>query len=506
MSIEHLHIRRFKKLLVANRGEIAVRIIRACHELGIKSVAVYSDADRNALHVRYADEAYYIGPSAARESYLVIDKLIDVAKRSGAEAVHPGYGFLAERADFAMACYEAGLVFVGPHPHAITTMGDKLRAREAVRAAGVPLVPGTEPGLNDEELIAAAEKIGYPLLVKASAGGGGKGMRPVHKAEDLEGALASARREAEAAFGDGTVYIEKLITSGRHIEIQVLADAHGNVIHLGERECSLQRRHQKVVEECPSIFISEEMRQEMGRVAVEAARSVNYISAGTVEFLADRDRNYYFLEMNTRLQVEHPVTELVTGIDIVQEMLRIARGRPLGLKQEDLQMKGWAIECRINAEDPYNNFIPATGEISTMRLPTGPGVRMDTGIFEGAEVTPYYDSMIGKLITYGKNRGEAILRMRRALEELNIMGVTTNIPFHQHMMDNVPFMGGNFDTNFVEKEFNMKDIEAPLELEVAVIATILSHRQAEYLGQFVAPGERDTSNWKWLSRWERLKR
>lgn len=506
MDIKNLHIRRFDKLLVANRGEIAVRIIRACHELGIKTVAVYSDADRNAPHVRYADEAYNIGPPPARESYLIIDKLIAVAKRAGAEAIHPGYGFLSERAEFAQACFDNNIIFVGPPPHAIETMGDKLSARETVKAAGVPLVPGTEPGLNDDELVAAANEIGFPVLVKASAGGGGKGMRPVHKPEDLRDALASARREAEAAFGDGTVYIEKLITSGRHIEIQVLADAHGNVIHLGERECSLQRRHQKLIEECPSIFVTEEMRKEMGAVAVAAAKSVGYVSAGTVEFLADRDKNYYFLEMNTRLQVEHPVTELVTGVDIVQEMLRVARGRPLRLKQEEMTMQGWAIECRINAEDPYANFMPATGDITTMRLPTGPGVRVDTGVYEGAAVTPYYDSMISKLICYGKNRGEAILRMRRALQEFHLVGVITNIPFHQHMMDNVPFMGGNFDTNFVENEFNMKDIEAPLEKEAAIIATILSHEQGEYLGQMVAPGSRDTSNWKWLSRWERLKR
>ena len=504
--VENLHTRRFDKLLVANRGEIAVRIIRACQELGIKTVAVYSDADRNAPHVRIATEAYHIGPSAARESYLVAEKIIEVAKKSGAGAIHPGYGFLAERADFAQACYDNDIVFVGPTPHAITTMGDKLSAREAVKKAGVPLVPGTPPGLTDDELVAAADEIGYPVLVKASAGGGGKGMRPVHDPADLLDSLASARREALSAFGDGTVYLEKLITSGRHIEIQVLADSHGNVIHLGERECSLQRRHQKLIEECPSIFVDDNMRVKMGAVAVAAAKAVDYVSAGTIEFLADREKNFYFLEMNTRLQVEHPVTELVTGVDIVQEMLRVARGRELRYRQEDITMEGWAIECRVNAEDPFMNFLPATGTITTINSPTGPGVRIDTGVYAGAEITPYYDSMIAKLICYGNNRGEAILRMRRALREYHIMGVTTSIPFHFRMMENVPFMGGNFDTNFVENEFNMKDREAPDEMEAAVIATILAHRQGEVLAQFVAPGSRDTSNWKWLSRWERLKR
>ncbi|MFT7585732.1 MAG: acetyl-CoA carboxylase biotin carboxylase subunit [Cellvibrionaceae bacterium] len=504
--VENLHTRRFNKLLIANRGEIAVRIIRACQELGIKTVAIYSDADRNAPHVRLANEAFYIGPSAARESYLVAEKIIEVAKKSGAGAIHPGYGFLAERADFAQACYDNDIVFVGPAPHAITTMGDKLSAREAVKKAGVPLVPGTSPGLTDEELVDAAAEIGYPVLVKASAGGGGKGMRPVHNPDHLLDSLASARREALSAFGDGTVYLEKLITSGRHIEIQVLADSHGNVIHLGERECSLQRRHQKLIEECPSIFVDENMRAAMGAVAVAAAKAVDYVSAGTIEFLADRDKNFYFLEMNTRLQVEHPVTELVTGVDIVQEMLRVARGRELRFRQEDISMEGWAIECRINAEDPFMNFLPATGTITTINSPTGPGVRIDTGVYAGAEITPYYDSMISKLICYGNNRGEAILRMRRALREYHIMGVTTSIPFHSHMMENVPFMGGNFDTNFVENEFNMKDRAAPDEMEAAVIATILSHRQGQVLAQFVAPGSRDTTNWKWLSRWERLKR
>ncbi len=506
MLTDTLNPRRFNKLLIANRGEIAVRIIRACHELGISTVAVYSDADRSAPHVRYADEAYHIGPSTARESYLVIEKLLDVARRSGAAAIHPGYGFLAERAEFAQACLDAGLVFVGPPPRAIAMMGDKQVARATVAAAGVPVVPGTQPGLSDDELIEAAREIGLPVLVKAAAGGGGKGMRPVYNSEELESALASARREAEAAFGDGRIYVEKLITEGRHIEIQVLGDMHGNIIHLGERECSLQRRHQKLIEESPSVFVNEELRQRMGAVAVAAARSVGYVNAGTVEFLVDKDRNFYFLEMNTRLQVEHPVTELVTGVDIVQEMLRIARGRRLRLTQEEVKMRGWAIECRINAEDPYNNFLPSTGTITTSRLPTGPGVRIDTGVFTGYQVTPYYDSMISKLICFGESRGDAILRMRRALEEYRIMGVKTNIPFHQHMMDSHRFLFGTFDTRFVEEKFSMEDREADRHLDAAIIATLMAHWQGQQASQIVAHNAGNTNQWKMLNRMQQLRR
>jgi acetyl-CoA carboxylase biotin carboxylase subunit len=506
MTESGLLTQRFDKIMIANRGEIAVRILRACRELGIKTVAVYSDADRSAPHVRYADEAYHIGPPAARDSYLSIDKILDAARKSGVQAIHPGYGFLAERAEFAQACNDAGIVFVGPPPKAIEMMGDKQVARKTVMSAGVPVVPGTLLGLGDEELLAAGAEIGFPLLVKATAGGGGKGMRPVNRLEDLASSIAAARREAEAAFGDGTVYLEKLINEARHIEIQVLADMHGNIIHLGERECSLQRRHQKVIEECPSIFVDDDLRQRMGAVAVAAARSVDYVNAGTVEFLVDKEKNFYFLEMNTRLQVEHPVTELVTGVDIVQEMLRIARGRRLRLTQEDVKMKGWAIECRINAEDPYNNYLPSTGLISTIRLPTGPGVRVDTGVFPGYVVTPYYDSMIGKLICYGNSRGDAILRMRRALEEYKIMGVKTNIPFHQHMIDSHRFLYGTFDTQFVEERFSMEDREPTSHLEAAIIATLMSHAQSQQASQIVAPGTRDTSNWKWYSRWERMAR
>ncbi|MGD2076778.1 MAG: acetyl-CoA carboxylase biotin carboxylase subunit [Chloroflexota bacterium] len=498
--------KKFDKLLVANRGEIALRIIRACQQLGIQTVAVYSDVDRSAPHVRYANEAYHIGPPPAAESYLAIDKLIEIARRSGAEAVHPGYGFLAERAAFAQACVDAGLVFVGPSPEAIRVMGDKLVARQTVQAAGVPVVPGTELGLDDEQLLAAAPGVGFPLLVKASAGGGGKGMRPVYEPERLPDALAAARREALAAFGDGTIYLEKMITESRHIEIQVLADMHGNYIHLGERECSLQRRHQKVIEEAPSFVVDAELREQMGQIAISAARSVNYFNAGTIEFLVDRDKNFYFLEMNTRVQVEHPVTELVTGVDILQEQLRVARGRRLRISQEDVRLRGWAIECRINAEDPYNDYLPSTGTITTIRLPTGPGVRVDSGVYPGYEVTPYYDPLISKLICYGETRGEAVLRMRRALEEYRIMGVKTNIPFHQHMMDSHRFLSGQFDTKFVEERFSMSEREASETLQAAILATLVAHRQGQQASQIVAPGERDTSNWKWLSRWERLQR
>jgi acetyl-CoA carboxylase, biotin carboxylase subunit len=498
---------KFDKLLIVNRGEIAVRVLRACHELGIKTVAVYSDADRIAPHVRFADEAYYIGPPPARESYLRVDKLLDVARRSGAQAVHPGYGFLSERAEFAQACVDAGLVFVGPPAQAIKVMGDKQEARETVRAAGVPIVPGTEPGLRDEDMLAAAQEMGFPILVKAAAGGGGKGMRPVYKAEELPDAIAGARREALAAFGDDVVYLEKMITDSRHIEIQLLADSHGNVIYLGERECSLQRRHQKLIEEAPSFVVDEDLRRRMGEVAVAAARAVNYVNAGTIEFLVDREKNFYFLEMNTRLQVEHPVTELVTGIDIAQEQLRIARGRRLRYKQEDVKIQGWAIECRINAEDPYNNYLPSTGLITTLRLPTGPGVRVDTGVFSGYEITPYYDSMISKLICYGETRAEAVLRMRRALEEYRIMGVKTNIPFHQRMMESHRFMTGNFNTKFVEDKFSMGDQTTNQEMEAAVIAALVAHQRSLQASHIIASGSAENgSNWKWYTRWDKLRK
>ncbi len=496
----------FRKVLIANRGEIAVRIIRACRELGLDTVAVYSDVDRNAMHVRYATEAYYIGPPPARESYLRIDKILEVAKKSGADAIHPGYGFLAERPDFAQACLDEGIAFIGPPPSAIGAMGDKVTARKTVEAAGVPIVPGTELDLPDEELAHAAGFVGYPLLIKATAGGGGKGMRRVDRPEDFLSALHSARREAEAAFGDGSVYLEKLIEGARHIEFQIMADTFGNVIHLGERECSIQRRHQKLLEESPSPFIDEEMRERMGAVAVAAARAVNYVNAGTIEFIVDRDRNFYFLEMNTRLQVEHPVTELVTNFDIVKEQIRIARGRKLSRTQEEIEFKGHAIECRINAEDPYNNFLPSTGKITAMTIPAGPGVRVDSGVTTGDVITPYYDPLIAKLICWGDTRGEALLRMRRALSEYRVLGVRTNIPFHQNLLDSTRFIAGQFDTTFVEERFSMEERHNLRPEIAAILATLVAHEKRRQAAQVIGRNERDVSNWKLVARWERLRR
>ncbi len=500
----------FRKVLIANRGEIAVRIIRACRELGIETVAVYSEADRHALHVRYADEAYLLGPAPSRDSYLRSDKLLEIAKKSGADAIHPGYGFLAEREDFASACAEAGLVFIGPKPSSIAAMGDKGKARATVIKAGVQVVPGTEDigNLTDDDLLGIAPSIGFPLLIKATAGGGGKGMREVSNLEEMPTLLSSARREAESSFGDGNVYLEKLVAGARHIEIQILADSHGNVIHLGERDCSIQRRHQKLIEEAPSPFLDDDLRRRMGEVAVKSAQAVDYINAGTIEFLVDKDKNFYFLEMNTRLQVEHPITEMVTGVDIVAEQMRIARGRQLSYAQDQIQLNGHSIECRVNAEDPYNNFMPSTGRITHSLLPTGPGIRVDSGVYPGFEITPYYDPLIAKLIVWGETRAQAILRMRRALEEYRIVGVRTNIPFHQTMMDSHRFMGGQYDTRFVEERFSMnKTGDGNQEAEIAaILATLVAHQQTERSAQIVRRGERDASNWKWVGRWERMHR
>jgi acetyl-CoA carboxylase biotin carboxylase subunit len=496
------------KVLIANRGEIAVRVIRACRELGIGTVAVFSDADRAGLHVRYADEAYYIGPPPARDSYLVIDRLIDVARRAGVDAIHPGYGFLSERAAFAEACAAAGITFVGPRPYAIRMMGDKQMARETVKKAGVPVVPGTEPGLSDEEIVnAAGSLIDYPLMVKAAAGGGGKGMRMVRQPDELRAALVVAHREAEAAFGDGTLYVEKLIEGARHIEFQVLADMHGTTIHLGERDCSIQRRHQKLVEEAPSPFMDEDLRRRMGEMAVRAAQSVDYLNAGTIEFLVDKDKSFYFMEMNTRLQVEHTVTELVTGVDLVKEQLRIARGRRMGPTQDSIHINGHAIECRINAEDPYNDFLPSTGRVTVHLAPTGPGVRLDSGIYAGSEVTPYYDPMLSKLVVWGATRPEAIRRLSRALEEYRIMGIKTNLPFHQKLVDSHHFISGKFDTSFVEQHFDPTVNPQKLNPEAAaILATLVAHHRQQQAAQIIGPNERDTSNWKWVGRWERMHR
>jgi acetyl-CoA carboxylase, biotin carboxylase subunit len=503
----------FTKVLVANRGEIAVRIIRACRELGIETVAVYSEADRQALHVRYADEAYLLGPAPSRESYLRIDKILDVARKSGAGAIHPGYGFLGEREDFAQACADAGIIFIGPKPSSIAAMGDKAVARSTVLKAGVPVVPGTEDvgNLRDEDLLAVAPSIGFPLLIKATSGGGGKGMREVDGLDEMPELLHMARREAEAAFGDGNVYLEKLVEGARHIEFQILADQQGNVLHLNERECSIQRRHQKLIEESPSPFIGddEELRQKIGSIAVRAAQAVEYVNAGTIEFLVDKDGNFFFLEMNTRLQVEHPITEMITGLDIVKEQIRIARGRALPYSQSDIGINGAALECRINAEDPYNNFMPSTGRIIHSLLPTGAGVRVDSGVYPGFEISPFYDPLISKLIVWGETRAQAILRMRRALEEYRIVGVKTNIPFHQTMMDSLRFMGGQYDTRFVEERFSMGELSSEDESKkeiAAVMATLVAHQQAQRASQIVMRNERDTSNWKWVGRWERIHR
>jgi acetyl-CoA carboxylase biotin carboxylase subunit len=502
----------FKKILIANRGEIAVRVQRACRELGIETVAVFSEADRQAMHVRYADEAYLLGPAPSRESYLRGDKIIDIARKCGAEAIHPGYGFLAERADFAAACADAGLVFIGPKPSSIAAMGDKTAARATVAKAGVTVVPGTEGQgtLRDEELLALAPKIGFPLLVKATAGGGGKGMREVNNLAEMPELLQSARREAEAAFGDDNVYLEKLVEGAHHVEFQILADHWGNVIHLGERECSIQRRHQKLIEESPSPLLgnNESLRRRMGEVAVQAARSVDYTNAGTIEFLVDNNRNFYFLEMNTRLQVEHPVTEMVTGLDIVAEQIRIASGLPLSHRQEEIRWRGAAIECRINTEDPYNNFTPSAGRITLTQMPTGPGVRVDTGVHIGYEVTPYYDPLIAKLIVWGETRTQAIVRLRRALEEYRIAGVRTNIPFHQSMMATYPFLAGDYDTRFVEEQFPSIDAAENRELYLdiaALLATLVAHRETERRSQVYSRPAR-CSNWKWAVPPERLRR
>lgn len=498
----------FTKMLIANRGEIALRIIRACKELGLQTVAVYSDVDRTALHVRLADEAYYLGPAPARESYLNIPKILEVAKKSGAQAVHPGYGFLAENAEFAQACIDEGLVFIGPPPEAIAAMGDKMEARRRMKAAGVPVVPGTdsEADLRDEDLIAEAHRIGFPVMLKAAAGGGGKGMRIVRSPEELPNAIRLARQEAEAAFGDGRLYLEKLIEQARHIEVQILADAFGKILHLGERECSIQRRHQKLLEEAPSPFVNDDeaFRQRLGEAAVRAAEAVGYVNAGTVEFLVDKDKNFYFLEMNTRIQVEHPVTEMVTGVDIVKEQIRIARGRPLRYNQQDIRMNGWAIEARINAEDPFNNFLPSTGKILYHSPPTGPGVRVDTGVFTGMEVTPYYDPLLAKLIVWGESRAQAILRLRRALSEYKILGVKTNIPFHQALLSQYRFLVGQFDTRFVEEQFSLETASPLQELHpeiAALMATLVAHAKAQRSAQMVRHGSAGKpSLWKWSLR------
>jgi len=474
----------FRKVLVANRGEIAVRVIRALSERGVESVAVFSDADRDALHVRFATEAYRIGPPPSAESYLDQGAILDAARRSGAEAIHPGYGFLSENASFSQACADAGIAFIGPTPEAITAMGDKLSARECARRAGAPIIPGThDPVTSVDDAKAAAAKIGYPIMLKAAAGGGGKGMRVVRGDAELRSAFELTTGEAKGAFGDARVYLERYIERPRHIEVQVFGDAAGNVVHLGERECSLQRRHQKVIEESPSVVVDPKRRAAMGEAAVKVARSVNYTGAGTVEFIMAPDGTFYFLEMNTRLQVEHPVTELVYGVDLVQAQLTVASGGLVPWSQDQLVPKGWAIECRIYAEDPFNNFLPSLGRITRLRLASGPGIRNDIGVSQGYEVSRFYDPMLGKLVTYGSDREEARRRMSRALRETVVEGLRTNISYHRWLVNSPEFIHGDIDTGLLEREFSGKTpaIREDRRDAAVIAAVITAHEEAHRL-------------------------
>ncbi|MGH7511840.1 MAG: acetyl-CoA carboxylase biotin carboxylase subunit [Gemmatimonadales bacterium] len=495
------------KVLIANRGEIAVRIIRACHEEGLEAVAVYSDADRLAAHVRAADHAIRLGPAAPAESYLRIDRIIEAAGAAGATLVHPGYGFLAERAAFADAVAGAGLTFVGPPADAIRAMGDKTSARDRMAAAGVPIVPGAQVEAGKSaEASAAAATVGFPLVVKASAGGGGRGMRIVRTAAELAGALVSAASEAEKAFGDGRVYLERYVERGRHVEVQILADL-DRVVHLGERECSIQRRYQKLVEESPSVAVTPDLRRALGAAAVAAARAVGYRSAGTIEFLLASDRSFYFLEMNTRIQVEHPVTELVYGVDLVREQLRIAAGEPMRVHTGWLNPRGWAIECRITSEDPANGFLPSTGRIEHLRIPGGPGVRWDGGVDVGDEVTLYYDSMLAKLIVWGPDRAQAIRRMQRALDELAVLGVATNQGFHRRLLADPAFQAGDIDIQFLERR---PDLAQPRlsdgELLPLAVAAALAEDEARRGRRPVVGGDdRGSDAWTQRARHEALR-
>ncbi len=462
-----------KKILVANRGEIALRVMRSAKKMGIKTVAVYSEADRNAMHVRFADEAVLLGAAPSSESYLVMEKVLEAAKTTGADGIHPGYGFLSENATFAQMVEDNGIAFIGPKPHAIQIMGSKLAAKEAVRAYKIPMVPGIEEAITDVELAKEiAQKIGFPILIKASAGGGGKGMRVVENLEELPNQMERAISEAISAFGDGSVFIEKYVMSPRHIEIQVLADTHGNVVHLFERECSVQRRHQKVVEEAPSVVLTPEIRKAMGKAAVDVAKACDYVGAGTVEFLLDKDKNFYFLEMNTRLQVEHPVSELITGIDLVEQQIKVARGEKLAFAQEDLSIKGHALEVRVYAEDPLENFSPNVGTLSTYQRPTGKGVRLDDGYEEGMEIPIYYDPMIAKLITYGDSREEAIHLMKNAIKNYKIEGIKTTLPFGAFVCEHEAFTSGNFDTHFVKNYYSPEHLKAQQHQEKAIAAAV----------------------------------
>jgi acetyl-CoA carboxylase biotin carboxylase subunit len=494
-----------KRIFIANRGEIAVRIIRACREMGLTAVAGYSDADRTSLAVRFADEAYRIGPASSTESYLNIPRLIEIMLETKCDAVHPGYGFLAERSAFAAACEKAGITFIGPRSEIIETMGDKILARRAVHAAGTPIVPGTmDPVTDVQQAQAFADGAGFPVMIKAVAGGGGKGMRLARNKNELEQGFRLAQSEANAAFGDPSVYLERKIENPHHVEIQVLADHHGNVIHLGERECSIQRRHQKVIEESPSPFISNDTRKKMTAVAVQAAREIGYTNAGTMEFLVDADQNFYFLEMNTRLQVEHPVTEFVTGVDLVKQQIRIASGEKLSFSQKEVTFRGHAIECRIYAEDPEQNFMPSPGKIIGLRVPGGPGIRDDTGIYEGFEVSIHYDPLLSKLVAWGANRQEAISRMRRALEEYQVLGIKTIIPFYERVMHNAAFLAGHVTTSFIDEVFSQQDPARHHRLEdVALIAAAIAQLESSTKVQVSAP--QTHNRWKVIARKEGLR-
>jgi acetyl-CoA carboxylase biotin carboxylase subunit len=475
----------FKKILVANRGEIALRIMRTCREMGIGTVAVYSTVDRNMLHVRYADEAYHIGEGPPLESYLNYQKILEVATKAGVDAVHPGYGFLSERTEFAEACEAAGITFIGPKPDAVILLGDKVNARRTMMSANVPVVPGTEGRVDADEAVKLAPGIGFPLMIKASAGGGGKGIRLVQAEAEIENAVRMASSEAQSAFGDGGVFLERYLSPVRHVEIQVLGDKHGNVVALGERECSVQRRHQKLIEESPSPVLLPETRRKMMDAGVAAAKASGYYNAGTVEFLFDpRTQEFFFLEVNTRLQVEHPVTEWITGRDLVRDQIRIAAGEPLGFTQDDVQFRGHAIECRIAAEDPYNNYLPSLGRIDYVQEPLGPGVRVDSSIFSGIEIPYYYDPMLAKLIVWGADRAAAIARMKRALQEYVILGVKTNIPFHLQLLSDERFINGEVHTGFLDSEFKMVEPEHdPVTDEIALlVAAVMSHQRRQRNG------------------------
>lgn len=476
-------MKQIKKLLVANRGEIAIRVMRTCREMGIRTVAVYSDADRNAMHVRYADEAYRLGPPPSRESYLLADKIIEICKEHKVDAVHPGYGFLSERSEFATKLEEAGIIFVGPSAASMDLMGSKIASKQAVADFGVPLVPGLKEAITDIEAAKkVATEIGFPVLIKASAGGGGKGMRIVNNVDEFESQMHMAQSEALSSFGDGSVFIEKYVAAPRHIEIQLMADNHGNVCYLFERDCSIQRRHQKLVEEAPSKVLTPELRKQMGEAAVNVAKAANYSGAGTVEFLLDENLNFYFLEMNTRLQVEHPVSELITGLDLVKEQIRVAEGHPLSFKQEDLKINGHALELRICAEDPTNNFLPDIGTLSTYKVPQGPGIRVDDCMEEGMEIPIHYDNMIAKLIVWADTRDNAIEKMKRAITEYRISGVANTLQFGYWVMENEHFINGNFDTKFIDNYFKPEYLQMPydqnLEEALGLVAAYVFSSQA----------------------------